>query len=111
MEQLLIQATILRAKRLARRLQDARATTGIAEENVPSELNCRNEQDEKHSTQAIFSRSLSNPTKNNPFYSSSLSSNPFKNLAFDNEERCCLESGLQIRGKGKKPSFNKKIKG
>ena len=99
MEQLLIQATILRAKRLARRLQDARATPGIAED--PMELNCNNEQGQKHSINDIFSSSLSNPTKINPFCRSSLASNPFKNLNFGKEDGCCLQTGQQMSGKGK----------
>ena len=85
MEQLLIQATLLRAKRLARRLQDAQAGN-----------------DESH--QKLFSNFPKNSSR---FSSLSSASSPFQNLAFEknSENLFSVEAGPQSNLKGKLINF------
>ena len=85
MEQLLIQATLLRAKRLARRLQDAQAGN-----------------DESH--QKLFSNFPKNSSR---FSCSSSASSPFQSLPFEknNEKQFLAEAGLQSNLKGKLINF------
>ena len=88
MEQLLIQATLLRAKRLARRLQDAQTASTTRDDGSPFHRNSY--------PNSAFS-SLSKPTS--PF--SCLSTSPFQDLGFENNKEKLLESGIQSNIKGR----------
>ena len=88
MEQLLIQATLLRAKRLARRLQDAQTANTTGDDGSPFHRN---------SFPNSGFPNVSKPTS--PF--SCLSNSPFQDFGFDNNKEKLLESGIQSNIKGR----------
>ena len=88
MEQLLIQATLLRAKRLARRLQDAQTATS-ARDNGPS------------FHQNVFPNSTFSDTSKNASSFSFSSATPFENFGFEKNSENSLEPGIHGRTKGK----------
>ena len=88
MEQLLIQATLLRAKRLARRLQDAQTATS-ARDNGPS------------FHQNVFPNSNFSDTSKNESDFSFSSSSQFENFGFEKKSEKSLEPGIHGSMKGK----------
>ena len=88
MEQLLIQATLLRAKRLARRLQDAQTASTTRDDVSPFHQN------------SFPNSGFPNTTKHtSPFSYSSTS--PFQNFGLENNKEKLTESGIQSNIKGK----------
>ena len=111
MEQLLIQATIMRAKRLARRLQDARASSGGEDLKFPA-LSLQIKNSDESLADELF-RNAFTPTSNNDSKpsesSSSHSASPMfrgnMGPGFQCNERSFRLPTLQTRVKGKHRCF------
>ena len=111
MEQLLIQATIMRAKRLARRLQDARANSGGEDLKFPA-LSLQINNNDDTLADELFRNAFTTKSNNNnksTESSSSLSASPMfrGNMApgFQCNERSFRLPTLQTRVKGKHRCF------
>ena len=88
MEQLLIQATLLRAKRLARRLQDAQTANTTRDDESPFHRN------------PFLNSGFPNVSKHtSPFSCSSAS--PFQDFGFENNKEKSMESGIPSNIKGR----------
>ena len=88
MEQLLIQATLLRAKRLDRRLQDAQTANNTRDDGSPFQ---------RHSFPISGYPNVSKHTS--PF--SCLSRSPFQDFGFENSKEKPMESEVQSNIKGR----------